>query len=59
MNKELENAVYEYGHIMYKIGRMETDGKESSKEYNKLIKEKEMLVNFFDQLFKTSCKKFN
>jgi hypothetical protein len=59
MNKELENAVYEYGHIMYKIGRMETDGKESSKEYNKLIKEKEMLVNFFDQHFKTSCKKFN
>ena len=57
MNKEFENAIYEYGNIMYKIGRMETDGKDSSKEYNKLIKEKEMLVKIFDQHFGTSLKK--
>jgi len=57
MNKEFENSIYEYGNIMYKIGRMETDGKDSSKEYNKLIKEKEMLVKIFDQHFGTSLKK--
>lgn len=57
MNTTLEEFVYEYGNVMYKIGRMETDGKDSSKEYNKLIKEKEMLVKIFDQHFGTSLKK--
>lgn len=56
--KELEEALYEYGNLMYRIGRMETDDKSSTKEYNKVVKEKEMLAEKFNQHFGTFCKKF-
>jgi hypothetical protein len=35
---DIEEAVYEFGQVMYKIGRFETDGKDTNKEYNKLLK---------------------
>ena len=56
-NKELEEFIYEYGHVLYKIGRLETDGKETYKEYNKFIKRKEELMNLFNDHFNSSNKK--
>jgi hypothetical protein len=40
-NKEFEEYIYEYGHVMYRIGRMETDDNSSTKEYNNMTKKKE------------------
>jgi hypothetical protein len=58
MNKrEFEEYIYEYGHIMYRIGRMETDENSSTKEYNNMVKKKEELTKIFDEFFKT-CIKF-
>lgn len=54
--KEFEELVYEYGHVMYKLGRMETDEKQSMKEYNKLINQKEKIVEKFKEYFKSSNK---
>ena len=51
---DLEELIYEYGHVMYMIGRYETDGKETQKEYNKLIKRKEEIKDLFNQNFKGS-----
>ena len=52
-NKEFEDIVYEYGHTMYRIGRMETDGLDSSnKEYNKMDKRKEELRKVIAEFFK-------
>jgi hypothetical protein len=56
-NKELEEKIYEYGHVMYRLGRMETDEKESTKDYNKFCKMKEELVNEFNSHFNTSVSK--
>jgi len=56
-NKTFEEKIYEYGHVMYKLGRMETDDKASTKEYNKFLNEKEKLVKFFDEHFKTNLNK--
>ena len=56
-NKELEEFIYEYGHVRYKIGRLETDEKETYKEYNKFIKRKEELMNLFNEHFNSSNKK--
>lgn len=56
-NKELEEKIYEYGHVMYRLGRMETDEKESTKDYNKFCKMKEELVNEFNNHFNTSVSK--
>lgn len=53
-NKDLEAKIYEFGHTMYRLGRMETDGKDSTKEYNKMTKLKEELVKDFDSYFKSS-----
>ena len=53
-NSELEEMIYEYGNLMYKIGRMETDEKASSKEYTKFVASKEKLMKNFDDYFKTS-----
>jgi hypothetical protein len=55
-NKELEEAIYEYGDTMKHIGRCETDGKTGMKEYNKLISTKEKLMEKFDLHFKSSIK---
>ena len=52
-NKELEEKIYEFGQIMYRLGRMETDDKASTKEYNKFSKDREDLTKEFDEYFKT------
>jgi len=52
-NKTLEEKIYEFGHVMYRLGRMETDGKESTKEYNKFCKMREDLTKEFDEHFKS------
>lgn len=55
-NKELEELIYEYGHTMYRLGRMETDDKASTKDYNKVLSQKEKIVEKFKQYFKISPK---
>jgi hypothetical protein len=55
-NKEFEEKIYEFGNIMYRIGRMETDDKAGMKEYNKLIKQKEEYMEIFNSYFKSSIK---
>ena len=56
-NKEnIEEKIYDYGYVCYKLGRYETDGKDSTKEYNKLSKQKEELTKFFDEYFGSSKK---
>lgn len=50
-NKELESLIYEFGQVMYKLGRLETDGKESQKEYNQYTKKREELTKRFDEFF--------
>jgi hypothetical protein len=41
---------------MKHIGRCETNDKSSSKEYNKLISEKEKIISRFDSYFKGDIK---
>jgi hypothetical protein len=53
-NKDLEEFIYEYGHVMYRLGRMETDGNTTTKEYNKFYAMKEKLVKDFDEHFGSS-----
>ena len=51
-NKEFEELVYEYGHVMYRLGRMETDGLDSTnKEYHKMDKRKEELRKIIAEFF--------
>jgi hypothetical protein len=50
-NSELEELIYEYGHVMYRLGRMETDDQSSTKEYNKFCQMKEKLIKQFDEHF--------
>jgi len=54
--KELEELIYDFGHVMYRLGRMETDENSSTKEYNAMTKKKEELTKKFDEFFKTSIK---
>jgi hypothetical protein len=51
--QDIEEMIYEYGHVMYRLGRMETDGQDSQKEYNKKTKEKEELVKEIDEFLKS------
>jgi len=53
-NKTLEEKIYEFGQVMYRLGRMETDGKDSTKEYNKMSKMREDLTKEFDGHFNSS-----
>lgn len=55
-NKELEELIYEYGETLKHIGRCETDGKTSMKEYSRLISLKEKIVQKFDSYFKGDTK---
>jgi hypothetical protein len=55
-NKALEEAIYEFGAVMYQIGRYETDGKDTTKEYNKLVKQKETLKEAFEDHFNSNNK---
>jgi hypothetical protein len=50
-NKELETSIYDFGQVMYKLGRLETDGKESQKDYNQYVKKREELTKKFDEFF--------
>ena len=56
---DLEELIYEYGHTMYKLGRLETDEKDTTKEYNKFLKRKEELKEYFDGHFKGNNKKLS
>jgi hypothetical protein len=53
-SKELEELIYEYGHVMYRLGRMETDGNSSTKEYNKMDTQKEDIKKKFNGYFANS-----
>ena len=55
-NKELEELIYEYGETLKHIGRCETDGKTTMKEYSKLVAEKEKIIQKFDSHFKGDSK---
>ena len=55
-NKKLEEMIYDYGETLKHIGRCETDGKTSLKEYNKLVDHKEKLVEQFIEHFNTNSK---
>lgn len=57
INKELEEQIYQYGEVMKHIGKCETDGKEGMKEYNKLISQKEKLIEYFDGYFNNNNSK--
>lgn len=52
MKKTFDEKIYEFGHVMYKLGRLETDGKESTKEYNNFYKKREELTKEIDEFFK-------
>ena len=54
--KMLEELIYEYGETMKHIGRCETNDKSSTKEYNRLISQKEKLMKQFDSYFKKDNK---
>jgi hypothetical protein len=55
-NKDLENLIYEFGHIQYRLGRMETDEKSSTKDYSKALSEKDKIVKMFEEHFKDISK---
>jgi DNA repair ATPase RecN len=55
-NKKLEEMIYDYGETLKHIGRCETDGKTSLKEYNKLVDHKEKLVEQFNEHFHNNSK---
>ena len=52
-SSELQNIIFEFGNVMYRLGRMETDGKDTTKEYNKMCKRREQLTDEFSSHFKT------
>lgn len=49
--KELEELIYEYGSVTYRLGRLETDERGSDKEYTKNLKRKEEIVKVLKQQF--------
>ena len=52
-SSELQNIIFEFGNVMYRLGRMETDGLDSSeKEYTKMSKRKDELFNIISKFFK-------
>jgi hypothetical protein len=53
-NNQLQEVIYEFGQVMYKLGRMETDEKQSTKEYNQYCKKREELTKKIDEFFKNS-----
>jgi hypothetical protein len=55
-NSDIEELIYEYGHVMYRIGRMETDGNTSTKEYNKFCDMRDKLKKQFDEHFNSTDK---
>lgn len=52
-SSEFQDIIFEFGNVMYRLGRMETDGLDSSeKEYTKMSKRKEELFNIISKFFK-------
>lgn len=51
-SSNMEEVVYEFGNVQYRIGRLETDGRDSEKEYNRLVKRKEELGKIIAEFFK-------
>jgi len=47
-----EELIFEFGNVMYKIGRLETDDKKSTKEYNQYCKKREELTKKISEFFK-------
>tara|TARA_R110000868_G_scaffold204468_2_gene452573 strand:- start:701 stop:898 length:198 start_codon:yes stop_codon:yes gene_type:complete len=58
-NKKLEEMIYDYGETLKHIGKCETDGKTSLKEYNKLVDHKEKLKEQFNEHFNSNLKMSN
>ena len=50
--KEFEETIYDFGHVMYRLGRMETDEKQGMKEYNQALKKKEELSKIIGEFLK-------
>ena len=48
----IEDLIYEFGHVMYKIGRLETDDKKTTKEYNQYCIKREELTKKFSEFSK-------
>lgn len=49
----IEEIIFEFGNVQYRIGRLETDGRDTEKEYNKLVKRKEQLSKLIAEFFKS------
>jgi hypothetical protein len=49
---DIEEVVFEFGRVQYRLGRLETDGKQTEKEYNQLTKRKEKLSKIIAEFFK-------
>jgi len=47
----IAEVIYEFGNVQYRLGRMETDGRESDKVYAKLLKRKEKLGKIIAEFF--------
>lgn len=46
---DLADAYYTYGELNYRIGRMETDGQNGSKKYDKLVEERDYMRNSIEK----------
>ena len=55
-NNDLEELIYEYGDVMKQIGKAETNDKIGMKDYNKLLSQKDKIVENFEAYFKSSKK---
>ena len=42
---DLEDKIYDLAALSYKVGRVETDGSTSQKKYEKLVAERDELMN--------------
>jgi len=51
-SSNMEEVVYEFGNVQYRLGRLETDGRDSGKDYNRLMKRKEELGKIIAEFFK-------
>ena len=51
-SSNMEEVVYEFGNVQYRLGRLETDGRDSGKDYNRLMKRIEELGKIIAEFFK-------
>lgn len=50
--ENMEEIVFEFGRVMYRLGRLETDEKTGEKEYDKYLKRKEKLASVIGEFFR-------